>query len=260
MLQSLDKDFNQIRLQFMPKLILFNKPYGVLSQFRDDDNNNFATLSNYLTDKSLRVAGRLDAISEGLLLLTDNGQVNQALTAPPKVIQKKNLGEKQGKTYWVQLEGNASDAQIQQLQNGVLLKDGLTLPALVERLDIETVEHTLWQAPDNIAKRKITTWLAITIFEGKNRQVRRMTAHVGLPCLRLVRMASSGFKLGELKVGEWREVRLAKEDLERLGIDLAKASTTQTQAKIKRPFYSKNLTKPSSKPTRPAQHKSNKKP
>lgn len=199
----------------MPKLILFNKPFGVLSQFRTDNNNDFATLSDFFSDKSLRVAGRLDATSEGLLLLTDHGQLNQALTAPPKVLGKN----KQGKTYWVQLDGTATNEQIEQLRQGVLLKDGLTLPAFVERLSEEQIAK-LWQAPDGVAKRKITSWLSITIFEGKNRQVRRMTAHVGLPCLRLVRVASSGFNIFEpnLKVGEWRAVALTKADLERLGV------------------------------------------
>ena len=201
----------------MAKLILFNKPYGVLSQFRTDDNNDFATLSDYFSDKSLRVAGRLDATSEGLLLLTDNGQVNKALTNPPK----SNQGKKQGKTYWVQLDGTATDEQIKQLQDGIMLKDGKTLPALVNRLPDNTHEK-LWQAPDGIAKRKITSWLSITIFEGKNRQVRRMTAHAGLPCLRLVRVASSGFALADLAVGQWREVTLTKSDFERLGVGFDK--------------------------------------
>ena len=206
----------------MATLILFNKPFGVLSQFRSDDNNDFATLSEYFSDKSLRVAGRLDATSEGLLLLTDNGQLNQALTAPPKVLNQKNSHiTKQGKTYWVQLDGTATDEQIAHLQQGVLLKDGLTLPALVERLSNEQIAQ-LWQAPDGVAKRKITSWLAITIFEGKNRQVRRMTAHVGLPCLRLVRVSSSGFDIFEqnLSVGEWREVTLTKADVDRLGVSV----------------------------------------
>lgn len=199
----------------MPTLILFNKPYGVLSQFRSDNNNDFATLSDFFTDKSLRVAGRLDATSEGLLLLTNDGQVNKALTHPPKA----NGGKKQGKTYWVQVEGDASDEQLQQLKKGVPLKDGMTLPAQVARLSESQVADQIWPAPDNIAKRKITTWLAITIFEGKNRQVRRMTAHVGLPCLRLIRVASSGFELGDLPVGTAKKINLSSGDLSRLGVN-----------------------------------------
>lgn len=208
-----------------PTLILFNKPYGVLSQFRNDDNNNFATLSDYFSDKSLRVAGRLDAISEGLLLLTNDGQVNKALTHPPKA----NAGNKQGKTYWVQVEGQATAAQLQQLRDGVLLKDGKTLPALIEILPDDTAQQ-LWPAADNIAKRAITSWLAITIFEGKNRQVRRMTAHVGLPCLRLIRMASSGFSLGELAVGEQRCLTLSPADLKRLNVSYPRQTPNHTSS------------------------------
>lgn len=214
----------------MPKLILFNKPFGVLSQFRSDDNNNFATLSEYFSDKTLRVAGRLDATSEGLLLLTDDGQVNQALTAPPNVLKKQGIHKAHGKTYWVQLDGQATTEQIEQLRQGVLLKDGLTLPATVELLDETQIQQKIWQAPDGIAKRKMTSWLSITIVEGKNRQVRRMTAHVGLPCLRLIRMASSGFELADLAVGEFRQILLNSSQLQQLGIN--------------QPNSTKQLTKP----------------
>lgn len=209
----------------MPSLILFNKPYGVLSQFRQDTHNNFATLSNYFSDKSLRVAGRLDATSEGLLILTADGRINEALTAPPQVLAKKNGIEKLGKTYWVQVEGLATSAQIQQLCDGVPLKDGMTLPALVERLSTEQIAN-LWPPAPNIARRQVTTWLAITIYEGKNRQVRRMTAHVGLPCLRLIRVASSGFYLNDIAVGKQRRINLNEADLVRLGISTNKSSHT----------------------------------
>lgn len=182
----------------MPKLILFNKPYGVLSQFRADDGNDYDTLASYFFDKSLRVAGRLDATSEGLLLLTDSGKLNARLTTP--ILHSSN--PKHGKTYWVQLDGIASDEQIAQLASGVLLKDGKTLPALVRRLGQDEI-GTLWQAPDGIAKRKITDWLAITLFEGKNRQIRRMTASVGLPCLRLIRVSSHGYQIWGIKVGQF---------------------------------------------------------
>lgn len=195
-------------------LILFNKPYGVLSQFRQDDNNDFATLSDFFyqpQDKNLRVAGRLDATSEGLLLLTDNGKLNQFLTNP-----STSQNPKQGKTYWVQVEGSANDEQLQALQNGVLLKDGKTLPAIVKKLDENEVLQTIWQAPDNIAKRAKNSWLSITIFEGKNRQIRRMTAHVGLPCLRLIRMAHGDFTLQNLSVGEYQRLYLTNEKLNKL--------------------------------------------
>lgn len=195
-------------------LILFNKPYGVLSQFRQDDNNDFATLSDFFAqkqDKNLRVAGRLDATSEGLLLLTDNGKLNQFLTKP-----STQRNRKQGKTYWVQVEGFANEEQLQALQNGVQLKDGKTLPALVKKLDESEVLQTIWQAPENIAKRQKNSWLSITIFEGKNRQIRRMTAHVGLPCLRLIRMAHGDFSLKNITVGEHQRLYLSDEKLNQL--------------------------------------------
>ncbi|WP_152411743.1 pseudouridine synthase [Moraxella macacae] len=209
-------------------LILFNKPYGVLSQFRQDNNNNFATLSDFFHHnkyKDIRVAGRLDATSEGLLLLTNNGKLNQHLTHPPKTKHDKKLA----KTYWVQLDGLANNNQINQLRDGVMLSDGKTLPAIVEQLDTIYVQQTLWQAPANIAKRKITSWLSISILEGKNRQIRRMTAHVGLPCLRLIRVAHSHFCLSQhlhnphntpklcaysLAVGEFVEIALTKFQLQ----------------------------------------------
>lgn len=205
-----------------PVLVLFNKPYGVLSQFRQDDGNDFATLSDYFTDKTLRVAGRLDATSEGLLLLTNDGRVNHALTAPPK----DQGGRQHGKTYWVQVEGIASDEQLNALRQGVMLKDGLTLPAVVERLT-DTAIKRLWNAPERIARRAVTSWLAITLVEGKNRQVRRMTAHVGLPCLRLIRVASSGFQLGELAVGESQRLILSDSELAKLGITHAQSSPSR---------------------------------
>ncbi|WP_201533818.1 pseudouridine synthase [Psychrobacter immobilis] len=197
-------------------LILFNKPYGVQSQFRNDDNNDHTTLSHYFTDKSLRVVGRLDATSEGLLILTSDGRVNKAITHPPKA----NAGRKQGKTYLVQVEGTATTAQLNELASGVQLKDGKTLPAtalMVEEVDLPV---DLWQREPPIRERKNvpTSWLLLTIYEGKNRQVRRMTAHVGLPCLRLIRWSVAGFELGDLAVGEFVRVHLNKEHYQQLGI------------------------------------------
>ena len=197
-------------------LILFNKPYGVQSQFRDDSNNDHATLSQYFTDKSLRVAGRLDATSEGLLILTDDGRVNKAITHPPKA----NAGRKQGKTYLVQVEGIPTAEQINKLKRGVVLKDGKTLPAEVRHVSEEELPMVLWQRNPPIRERKSVpdSWLMLTIYEGKNRQVRRMTAHVGLPCLRLIRWSVAGFELGELAVGEFVRVHLTSEHCRQLGI------------------------------------------
>ncbi|WP_299185698.1 pseudouridine synthase [uncultured Psychrobacter sp.] len=197
-------------------LILFNKPYGVQSQFRDDSNNDHTTLSEFFTDKSLRVAGRLDATSEGLLILTSDGRINKAITHPPKA----NKGHKQGKTYLVQVEGNPAPEQLRQLEKGVVLKDGKTLPASVKYLNEDELPMPLWPRNPPIRERKSVpdSWLMLTIYEGKNRQVRRMTAHVGLPCLRLIRWSVAGFELGDLGVGEFVRIHLNKERCQQLGI------------------------------------------
>ena len=184
-------------------IVLFNKPFGVQSQFRDDDNNQHTTLSEYFTDKSLRIAGRLDATSEGLLILTNDGRVNKAITQPPKAAKFDQSTHKQGKTYLVQVEGIATDLQLAELTHGVTLKDGKTLPAKAVMVNEVDLPITLWARDPPIRERKNipTSWLMLTIYEGKNRQVRRMTAHVGLPCLRLIRWSVAGFELGSLPVG-----------------------------------------------------------
>lgn len=190
------------------KLILFNKPYGVHSQFRKD-NDEMATLADFFTDKSLRVVGRLDKDSEGLLLLTNNGKLANAIANP--------TAHKQPKTYLVQVEGTPNDDALQALRNGVVLKDGKTLPAKVSALSESELPIALWERNPPIRERKHipTTWLSITIFEGKNRQVRRMTASVGLPCLRLIRWQVAEFTLGELSLGEWQELTLNRQALAR---------------------------------------------
>lgn len=200
----------------MSSIILFNKPYGVQSQFRDDSNNAHSTLAQYFTDKSLRVAGRLDATSEGLLILTSDGRVNKAITHPPKA----NAGHKQGKTYLVQVEGTPTPEQLQALADGVVLKDGKTLPAKVKHVSEDELPMSLWQRDPPIRERKNVpdSWLVLTIYEGKNRQVRRMTAHVGLPCLRLIRWSVAGFELDNLAVGEFVRIHLTGERCQQLGI------------------------------------------
>ena len=201
-------------------LILFNKPYGVQSQFRDDSNNDHTTLSEYFTDKSLRIAGRLDATSEGLLILTSDGRINKAITQPPSAKNFAQNKQKQGKTYLVQVEGVATATQLKKLASGVLLKDGKTLPASAVLVDEAELPMTLWQRDPPIRERKSipTSWLMLTIYEGKNRQVRRMTAHVGLPCLRLIRWSVAGFELGELGVGEFVRIHLNSEHYQQLGM------------------------------------------
>jgi 23S rRNA pseudouridine2457 synthase len=179
----------------MPKIVLFNKPFNVLTQFRlDADRPDRQTLANFITDPSLRVAGRLDFDSEGLLLLTDDGVLNSRITEP---------SEKQFKSYWVQVDGIPSEAQIVALQSGVLLNDGMTLPAKAKSI----TEPAVWPRTPPVRYRANlpTAWLEIQICEGRNRQVRRMTAAVGLPTLRLVRVQIGLYKLGDLQPGEYFE-------------------------------------------------------
>ena len=180
----------------MPRLILFNKPIGVLSQFSDAGSPApRPTLSGYIDVPGVYPAGRLDADSEGLLLLTDDGRL-QARIADPRF--------KLGKTYWVQVEGDPGDADLAPLREGVRLKDGLTLAAEVARID----PPSIWprDPPVRIRKTVPDCWLELTIREGRNRQVRRMTAAVGLPTLRLVRWRVGKWTLEGLAPGEWREV------------------------------------------------------
>ena len=174
----------------MAQIVLFNKPFNVLTQFRPDGER--ITLAHYIKDKSLRVAGRLDYDSEGLLLLTDDGQLNQQLTHPKT---------KQFKTYLVQVDGVPNEQAIEQLMHGVLLKDGMTLPAQARIID---EPDWLWPRTPPIRYRANlpTSWLEIKICEGKNRQVRRMTAAVGLPTLRLIRTQIGPFTLLDLQLGQ----------------------------------------------------------
>lgn len=176
-------------------LLLFNKPYGVLCQFTDESTGPpRPTLANFIDRPGVYPAGRLDLDSEGLLLLTDDGRL-QARIADPRF--------KMPKTYLAQVEGDPADAALDPLRRGVRLKDGLTLPAEVKRID----EPDLWPRDPPVRYRKSVPdcWLRITIREGRNRQVRRMTAAVGLPTLRLVRWKIGDWILDGIAQGEWRE-------------------------------------------------------
>lgn len=174
-------------------IILFNKPYNVLTQFRDREGR--PTLGDYIPLKRVYPAGRLDRDSEGLLVLTDDGRLQARISHPRHKMEK---------CYWVQLEGVPGQQVLQQLCDGVALKDGITAPAEARVIS----PPALWQRepPIRVRKNIPDSWIELKIREGKNRQVRRMTAAVGHPTLRLVRVAIGPWELGQLKPGEWRKI------------------------------------------------------
>jgi 23S rRNA pseudouridine2457 synthase len=175
------------------RLILFNKPYGVLSQFTPE--GRWRGLKDFIDIPNVYVAGRLDADSEGLLLLTNDGKL-QARIADPRF--------KMEKTYWVQVEGRPDEAALEALRQGVQLNDGLTRPA---RARLMAPPPALWprEPPVRVRQSIPTAWITLAIREGRNRQVRRMTAAVGLPTLRLIRATIGRCTLDGLAPGNWRE-------------------------------------------------------
>lgn len=188
----------------MAIIILFNKPYGVLTQFRAADK---PTLADYFSNQSLRAIGRLDADSEGLLLLTDMPALVHAINCP---------NAHKVKTYWAQVEGAPSAKAVAMLSRAVLLNDGMTRPAVVSAHDAPDFE--LWpRNPPIRTRRHIPThWLKIQICEGKNRQVRRMCAAVGLPCLRLIRTQVADYGVAGIEVGRFVRVHLNQARLDAL--------------------------------------------
>lgn len=176
----------------MPQVILFNKPYDVLSQFTDADGR--ATLKSYISEKSVYAAGRLDRDSEGLLILTNDGKLQQRIANPHN---------KMSKTYWVQVERIPSESSLQKLRDGIELKDGVTKPARVAMIDSPWL---LWprNPPIRVRQSIPDCWLELTITEGKNRQVRRMTAAINHPTLRLIRYRIGSWTLDGLAPGESR--------------------------------------------------------
>jgi 23S rRNA pseudouridine2457 synthase len=178
----------------MPRILLFNKPYLVLCQFTDAAGR--PTLADYIPVKGVYAAGRLDFDSEGLVMLTDSGSLQHTITDPSSKLPKR---------YWVQVEGSPGEAELRSLKQGVELRDGLTAPAKVKII----AEPGLWPRipPIRFRQNIPTTWLEIRLSEGRKRQIRRMTAAVGHPTLRLVRISIGEWELGSLQPGEWKQVK-----------------------------------------------------
>lgn len=188
----------QQRRKVKPKeslLVLLNKPFNTLCQFKGEAQDS--TLADFVDIKDVYPAGRLDKDSEGLLLLTNDGKLQNQISHPDHKMEK---------TYWVQVEGDITADALRKLENGVQLKDGLTKPAVANLLDTNELPIPLWQRSTPVRYRKDipTSWISLSIKEGKNRQVRRMTAAVGFPTLRLIRYAIGKWTLGTLKPGEYR--------------------------------------------------------
>lgn len=175
----------------MSRIILFNKPFGVLSQFTSDAANK--TLADFIQAPGFYPAGRLDKDSEGLLILTNDGGLQNRISSPR---------HKMPKTYWAQVEGEITEDALRALASGVVLKDGKTRPAKARCID----EPLIWKRTPPIRERKSipTSWVELTIFEGRNRQVRRMTAAAGFPTLRLIRCQIGPWSLQDLPLGQWR--------------------------------------------------------
>jgi 23S rRNA pseudouridine2457 synthase len=181
-----------LRICAVARLVLFNKPYGVLSQFTPE--GRWQGLRDHLDVPGVYAAGRLDADSEGLLILTDDGAAQSRIADPRHKLPK---------TYWAQVEGAPREADLETLRRGVDLGDFVTRPAKARLIDEPA---NLWPRDPPIRTRASipTAWIELTITEGKNRQVRRMTAKIGFPTLRLIRAAVGEWKLGELQPGEWK--------------------------------------------------------
>ncbi|OUR92490.1 pseudouridine synthase [Gammaproteobacteria bacterium 42_54_T18] len=211
-----------------PNVILFNKPFQVLCQFSEHEGK--ATLAKYINTPNIYPAGRLDHDSEGLLILTDDGQLQSLITHP---------NNKLPKTYWAQLEGDIDNDAIAKLSEGVILKDGITLPATIQKISSPEIS----ERTPAIRKRanKPTSWVELTISEGRNRQVRRMTAAVGYPTLRLIRISIGPWSIGNLQPGEWKEATLPSELSKKLDRLTTQKSQKRNSPKASKKHFSKNV-------------------
>lgn len=183
-----------VQKYFLVMLVLFNKPFNVLCQFTDKQGRK--NLSDFIPIKNVYAAGRLDFDSEGLVILSDDGKLQNKISDPKNKMQK---------TYWVQIEGIPDEQEISNLRNGILLKDGITKPAKANLLD----DPNVWERIPPIRQRKNipTSWIELTITEGRNRQVRRMTAAIGHPTLRLIRYSIGDWNIENLKPGDYKSIR-----------------------------------------------------
>lgn len=228
----------------MTTVVLLNKPFRVLTQFTDDQGR--ATLADYVDIPEIYAAGRLDYDSEGLLLLTDDGAIIHGLAHPSQKVPK---------TYYAQVEGSPTEADLKALRQGVTLKDGPTRPAEV---DIVAEPDWLWPRTPPIRERKAipTTWLRLRITEGRNRQVRRMTAHIGYPTLRLIRWALGSLTLEGLQSGEYRPIEAG--DLVDNGINYQQKKGRRPSGPARR--NARGVKRPGSRPVRnrPGQNRSRK--
>lgn len=175
-------------------IVLFYKPFNVLCQFTDKDGRN--TLADFIPFKNVYAAGRLDYDSEGLVILTDDGKLQHLISDPENKLEK---------TYWVQVEGIPTEESLNKLRTGILLKDGLTKPAKVMLIQAPKILER--NPPIRERKNIPTSWIELKIIEGKNRQVRRMTAAIGYPTLRLIRYSIGDWTIENLKPGEYKSIR-----------------------------------------------------